>query len=53
MTEMAETTCLYVNEDALAWRTTLGAYNEVLKLKAKKETSKAKKDRDLVALDKW
>ena len=51
--ETAKTSCLYVNEDALAWRTTLDAYNDVLKLKANKEKSKAKKDRDLVALDKW
>ena len=51
--EAAKTSCLYVNEDALAWRTTLDAYNDVLKLKANKEKSKAKKERDLIALDKW
>ena len=48
-----KTISLYTNEDVQAWRSTLKAYNDVLKLKASKETTKAKKDRDLVALDKW
>jgi hypothetical protein len=37
----------------MAWRTAFVAYNDVLSLKASKESSKAKKDRDLVALDRW
>jgi hypothetical protein len=51
--EKPKASSLYTNEDVLAWKTALEAYNDVLKLKASKESSKTKKDRDLVALDKW
>ncbi|CAB4000161.1 Hypothetical predicted protein [Paramuricea clavata] len=51
--EKPKPSSLYTNEDVSAWKTALESYNDVLKLKASKESSKTKKDRDLVALDKW
>ena len=43
---------LYTSGDINAWRNTLAAYGQVLKMKAVKER-KDKKDKDLVALDCW
>lgn len=50
--EDVKASSLYLSEDVLAWQNTLAAYGDVLKLKAN-NNGKAKKDRDLVALDKW
>ncbi|XP_028406694.1 uncharacterized protein LOC114529143 [Dendronephthya gigantea] len=50
--EAVETSSLYLNEDVEAWQNALAAYGDVLQLKAN-NNGKAKRDRDLVALDKW